>query len=263
MWPIKDPAHLPETMRQAHGYPYLSGAFKSVWLEGLSVAHELIERHEEMHGYETYYQDSFGAHYIAALADPQFGTDKIIFDGVTDPSMAHLHRNDQAVWQAFAQAQEGLKSAPRGAIALLDNGGRWYIRLHAGEGYISECRTMRCTGPRPTVREIQECLLSYEGYLARKHAEKEREVLRNFARLRELDLQPSQMVRDVALTHNGKRSKISFKIESISDTGYLKLFDGVLRGSRQRFTASVPACQIVAAQVQAPEPKKAVASVDF
>jgi hypothetical protein len=250
-------------MRQAHGYPYLSSAFKSLWLDGLSVAHQLLARHEEKHGYETYYQDSFGTDYIAALADPQFGTEDIMFDGVTEPSMAHLHRNDQPAWQAFAKAREDLKSAPRGAIALLDDGRRWHIRLHAGEGYISECKTMRCAGPKPTAREIQECLLSYEGYLARKHAGKEREILRNFARLRELNLQPGQTVRDVELPHNGKRAKISFKIQSISDTGYLSLTDGMLRGSSSRLNGSVAACQITANQVQAPEPKKVAVPVDL
>lgn len=263
MWSIKDPSQLPPTMRQAHGYPYLQNEFFSLWLAGLDVAHQLLELHEEQHGHETYFQDSFGAHYISALADPRFGTEDIVFDGVTDPSVAHLHRNDQPAWQAFANAREGLKSAPRGAIALLNNGGRWHIRLHAGGGYISECRTMRCTGPKPTASEIHSCLLSYEGYLARKQAEKEREIIRNFARLRELNLQPGQTVRDVEQTHNGKRSKISYRIQSISDTGYLSLVDGVLRGSRTRFTGSVAACRITASQVQAPEPKKAAPLVDL
>ena len=84
----------------------------------------------------------------------------------------------------------------------------------------------------------------------------------NYARLRDLHLQPGMTIRDVELNYNCKRSKISFKVDSISESGYLKLVDGVLRGSRQRFTASVPACQIVAAQVLVAQPKKAVAPVD-
>lgn len=264
-WPIKDPTHLPTTirMRAAHCYPYLNNAFLPLWLEGLHVAHALLDRHEADHGNETYYQDSFGADYIAALADPQFETDEFMFDGVTDPAMAHLHRNDQPAWQTFKDAQEGLKSAPRGAIALLNDAGRWHIRVHAGEGYVCHCRTMRSSGPKPTAREIHECLLSTEGYSARCQAREERKILTNFARLRDLNLQPGMTISNVELNHNSKRTKISFKIESISSSGYLKLFDGVLRGSPQRFTAEVPACQIVAAQVQAPKPKKAVAPVDL
>ena len=261
MWPIKDPMQLHETMRQACGYHYLNHSFRPLWLEGLRVAHKLLDLHEEERGNETYYQDSFCADYIAALADPQFDTANIVFDGETDPAMAHLHRIDQPAWQAFKSAQESLKSAPRGAIALLNSEGRWHIRIHAGDGYISECRTMRTSGPKPSVREIQECLLSYEGYLARCQAKEERIILRNFARLRDLNLLPGQTIRDVDLTHNGKRSKISFTILSISATGFLSLTNGVLRGSRNRFTATVAAWQITASQVQVPEPKKAAAAI--
>jgi hypothetical protein len=262
MWPIKDATQLPATMRKTNGYPYLSETFFPLWLEGLRVAHQLLDEHEEKHGNETYYQDSFGADYIAALADPQFAADGIMFDGVTDPALAHLHRNDQPAWQAFKLAQEGLKTAPRGAIALLCDQGRWHIRIHAGAGYISECRTMRSSGPKPTVREIQECLLSYEGYLARCHARIERTILGNFARLRELNLQPGQKLRDVELQHKGKQTKMTFKIQSISDNGYLFLNDGTLRGVGTRFTATVAACDISKDQVQAPAPKKVTAPVD-
>jgi len=89
------------------------------------------------------------------------------------------------------------------------------------------------------------------------------EYPRELGRLRELKLQPGMTIRDVELSHKNRLSKISFKIESITDTGYLQLTDGMLRGSRQRFTASVPACKIVAAQVRANEPKKTVARVDL
>ncbi|MFC5550172.1 hypothetical protein [Massilia aerilata] len=262
MWPIKDPTQLPIPMRKTNGYAYLSDAFFPLWLEGLRVAHMLLDDHEEKHGNETYYQDSFGGHYIAALADPQFGDAGIIFDGVTDPAMAHLHRNDQSAWQAFKAAQEGLKSAPRGAIALLCDQGRWHIRIHAGAGYLSECRTMRSSGPKPSVQEIRECLLSYEGYLARCHARVERTILRNFARLRELNLQPGLMLREVELQHKGRMSKMNFKIQSISENGYLFLTDGTLRGARERFTATVAACDINKDQVHVPPPKKAAAPVD-
>lgn len=263
MWSIKEPFQLPETMRQARGYHYLNNSFLPLWLEGLRVAHKLLDHHEEENGNETYYQDSFGADYIAALVEPQFDTASIVFDGETDPAMAHLHRIDQPAWQAFKNAQESLKSAPRGAIALLSAEGRWHIRIHAGDGYISECRTMRTSGPKPSVREIQECLLSYEGYLARCQAKEERTILSNYARLRDLNLQPGQTIRDVELTHNGKRSKISFTIQSISATGFLSLTDGVLRGSRTRFTATVAAWQITARQVQVPGPTQAVAAIDI
>jgi hypothetical protein len=261
MWPIHEPQQLPVTMRlrEALHYPYLVNAYLPMWLEGLRVAHRLLDVHEKWNGDETYYQDNFGKDFIEALADPQFGSSEILFDGVTDPSMAHLHRNEQPAWQAFKQAQEGLKTAPRGAIALLRDGDRWQIRVHAGEGYISECRTMRSSGPKPEVREIHECLLATEAYTARCQAREEKEILRNFARLRELNLQPGQTLRDVELLHNYKFTKMSFRIVSISDTGYLKLGDGVLRGSRQRFTAVVPAWKITASQLQTSLPKKAVA----
>jgi hypothetical protein len=249
-------------LREALHYPYLVNAYLPMWLEGLRVAHRLLDVHEEWNGNETYYQDNFGKDYIEAFANPQFGSSEILFDGVTDPSMAHLQRSDQPAWQALKQAQEGLKTAPRGAIAMLRDGERWHIRLHAGEGYISECRTMRSSGPKPEVREIHECLLATEAYTARCQAREEKEILRNFARLCELNLQPGQTLRDVELLHNYKSTKMSFKIVSISDTGYLKLGDGVLRGSRQRFTAVVPAWKITAGQLQATSSKKVVA-VDF
>jgi hypothetical protein len=262
-WPIKDPTQLPAEMRLEHGYPYLCNSFLPLWLEGLRVSHWLLDRHEENHGNEVYYQDNFGRDYIAAMPDPQFDTCGIVFDDVTDPAVAHLHRNEQPAWQAFKAAKESLKTGPRGAIALLGNQGRWYIGIHAGDGYINECRTMRSSGPKPEVREIQECLLSYEGFLARSHAKRERTILQNFARLRELNLQPGQTVRDVELLHNGKRSKITFKIESISASGYLSLGDGTLRGARARFTASIPACDICKDQVQLPVLKKKAVPVDL
>jgi hypothetical protein len=237
-WPINDPTQLPATMRIAHGYDYLNEALNGMWLDGLAVAHRLLERHEEQHGHATYYQDSFGPDYIAALADPRISAGVgIVYDEVADSAHSHLPRNKQPSWQAFEEARLGLKLAPRGSIALLRADNRWHIRIHAGGGYVSDCKTMRSTGPKPTAREIQECVLSYEGYLARKHAEKEREILRNFARLRE---------------HNGKTSKMTFRIQSISDNGYLSLVDGKLRGASGRFTATLAASRIEASQIQAP-----------
>jgi len=263
-WPIDHAEQLPATMRQAHGYDYLNKALNGMWLDGLSVAHQLLERHEEKHGYATYYQDSFGPDYIAALADPRIGDGVgIVYDEVADPAHGHLPRKEQPSWQAFEEARLGLKLAPRGSIALLRADDRWHIRIHAGGGYVSECKTMRSTGPKPTAREIQECVLSYEGYLARKHAEKEREILRNFGRLRELKLQPGHMLRDVELHHNGKHRKMTFRIQSISETGYLSLVDGTLRGASGRFTTTVAASDIEASQIQAPALKKIAAVVDL
>lgn len=263
-WPIKDPVQLPATMRRAHGYDYLDNELNNMWLDGLAVAHQLLERHEEDHGHATYYQDSFGPAYIAALGDPRIGAGVgIVYDEVANPAHSHLPRKEQPSWQAFEEARLGLKLAPRGSIALLRADERWHIRIHAGGGYVSDCKTMRCTGPKPTAREIHECVLSTEGYLARKHAEKEREILRNFARLRELKLQPGHTLRDVELQHNGKTSKMTFRIQSISDNGFLSLVDGTLRGARGRFTATVAASRIKASQIQTPAPKKVAAPVDL
>jgi len=262
-WPINEPTELPATMRRAHGYDYLDNELNGMWLDGLAVAHQLLERHEEDHGHATYYQDSFGSGYIAALADPRIGAGVgIVYDEVANPAHSHLPRKEQPSWQAFEEARLGLKLAPRGSIALLRADDRWHIRIHAGGGHVSDCKTMRSTGPKPTAREIQECVLSYEAFLARKHAEKEREILRNFARLRELKLQPGHTLRDVQLQHNGKTSKMTFRIQSISDSGFLSLVDGTLRGARGRFTATVAASRIEASQIQAPAPKKVAAPVD-
>ena len=263
MWQTKDPTQLPAALRKNHGYPYLCNSLFPMWLEGLEVSHRLLDAHEQQHGNDTYYQDNFGKDYIGALANPQFGADEIVFNAVTDPSMAHLHRKDHPSWQALKEACEGLKTAPRGAIALLGDADRWHIRIHAGDGYISDCKTMRSSGPKPSIGEIQNCVLSYEAYLSRCQARDERAVLKNFARLRELDLQPGQTVRDVELQHNGKRSKISFTIKSISDTGYLSLVDGVLRGSRSRFTATVPARDVTASQAKPLVPTKVAAPGDL
>lgn len=263
MWTIEDPTQLPAAIRKTGGYPYLSNSLFPLWLEGLRVSHQLLDVHEKNHGNEIYYQDNFGVDYIAALGDPQFGTSGIVFDGVTEPEMAHLHRNDQPAWQAFKAAKDCLKTAPRGAIALLGDQGRWHISIHAGDGYVSDCKTMRSSGPKPEAREIQECLLSYEAYLARCQAKRERTILRNFARLRELNLQPGQIVRDVELLHNGKRSKINFKIGEISHTGYLSLTDGTRRGARARFSTTIPACDISKDQVRASVSKKVAAPVDL
>lgn len=265
MWPIKEPTDLPTDIRfrEALRYPYLATSFRPLWLEALQVAHLLLDRHTAEHGNETYYQDNFGVDFIAALADPQFASSDFVLDEMTDPAMAHLHRNEQPAWQAFKEAQQGLKTAPRGAIALLKDGDRWHIRVHVGDAYVSDCKTMRSSGPKPTAREIHECVLSFEGYLARCQAREERTILNNFARLRDLNLQSGMTIRNVELHHNGKRAKIRFKIETIASNGYLKLSDGVLRGSSRRFEAWVPACQIAAEQVQAPERKTAVAPVDL
>lgn len=250
-------------MRKAPGYPYLQNELADMWLAGLDVAHKLLERHEEQNGHAVYYQDNFGADYIAALADPKMGAGAVIvFDEVADPAAEHLHRNDQPSWQAFNKAREALKTAPRGAIALLRTTDRWHIRIHAGGGSVSDCKTMRSTGPKPAAREIQECLLAYEAYGARHHAKKEREILSNYARLRELNLQPGQSVREVPTTHNGKVRKISYRIQSVTETGYVSLVDGALRGSPQRFAVTVAACSITLSQVQPNEPKKMVVPVE-
>jgi hypothetical protein len=245
---IKDPTQLPAPMRQAQGYPYLNNELQSMWLDGLSVAHQLLDLHKEKHGHETYYQDSFGRDYIAALADPRISAGVgIMYDEVADSAHSHLPRKEQPSWQAFEEARLGLKVAPRGSIALLRANDRWHIRIHAGGDYVSDCKTMRCTGPKPTAREIQECVLSYESYLARKHAEKEREILHNFATMRELKLQPGHRVRNVMALYNGKTRTMSFTIQSVSETGYVSLVDGTYAGCRQRIAHMVPACEFTAA----------------
>lgn len=263
MWTITNPTQLPASMRQAHGYPYLQNEFSDMWFAGLDVAHKLLDRHEQQNGNAVYYQDNFAADYIAALSDPKMGAGAVIvFDEVADPAAEHLHRNDQPSWQAFNKAREALKTAPRGAIALLRSTDRWHIRIHVGGGSVSDCKTMRSTGPKPSAREIQCCVLAYEAYTARHQAKKEREILRNFARLRELNLQPGQSVREVPTTYNGKVRTISYKIDSISDTGYVSLVGGALRGSPKRFSATVAAGDITLAQVQMNEPKKTAVPID-
>ena len=258
MFNITDPSQFPAATRLAPLYPYLNNEFFSLWLDGLNVAHQLLERHQAAHGNSTYYQDNFGLDYIAALDNPQFGDGAgIVFDCVADPALSDLHRNDHPDWQAFKQAREDLKSAPRGTIALLNAEDRWHIRIHCGGGYVSDCKTMRSTGPKPTVREIQECVLKTEAYLARKQAEKEQQYINSFARLRELHLQPGMTVQDVILPYNGKGCSMVFRVESISKTGSVSLIDGRLRGSPKRFTATIPACDITHEQVRAIPPKKA------
>lgn len=261
MWTITDPTQLPANVRVVAFYDYLNKEFLEMWLEGLEVAHRLTEQHAEQHGNATYYQDTFGAHYIAALANPRLEGD-IVFDEMAEPTHAHLHRNDQPSWQAFKLATERLKTEPRGSIALLGAEDRWHIRIHCGGGYVSDCKTMRSRGPKPSAREIHECLLSTESYLAKHQARKEREILSNFAAMRELKLQPGQRIRNVRAVFNGKTRSMTFTVKSISETGYVSLGDGTLAGSGQRFTHSVPACEITAEQLQAPKTKKAVTVVD-
>lgn len=263
MWTITDPSQLPIPMRKTHGDPYLANSFFPMWLEGLQVAHQLLDQHQQRYGNDTYHQDKFGADYIAALANPCFGSDEIVFDSETDPSLAHSYRHDQPAWQTFRQATEALKTAPRGAIALLRDGERWHIRIHAGDGCISECRTMRSSGPKPSAKEIRECLLAYEAYTARHHANLEKEYLMNFSRLRELRLKPGMTVQDVRVLYKGKFRPIRFLIKSITETGYLSLVDGVLRGCRGRFNATVAAYTIEASQVQSSPSNKAVPAADL
>lgn len=256
MWNITDPKQLPAHLRQAATYDYLNAECRDVWLAGLEVAHRLTEQYAEKHGENaTYYQDSFGADYIAALANPRL-EGGIIYDEMADPAHAHLHRNDQPSWQAFKLAIERLKSAPRGSIALLGDETRWHIRFHAGGGFISDAKTMRSTGPKPTAREIHECLLSTESYVAKHHVRKEREILSNFATMRALKLQPGFRVRNVDARVNGCTRTMRFTIDSISETGYVKLVNGTYPGIRGRVTHTVPACEITAAQLEAPLPKK-------
>lgn len=265
MWTIQDPTQLPTTLRlkKAHSHPYLTNTFLPLWLECLLVAHRLLDCHEAWHPGDVYYDSNFVPDFISALADPQFGTSEIMFDGVTDPTTTHLARKDQPVWQAFQKAQEAIAKAPRGAIALLDHGGHWYIRVHAGDGYLFDCRTMRLSGPKPTAREIHECLLAYEGYLARCQATEEKRILANYARLLELNLQVGMAVRDVHVIHKGKSRNMHFKVRSISPAGYVDLFDGTLRGSGQRLCVWEPAHKILLSQVQAADAKMTARLVDL
>lgn len=244
MWTINTPDQLPPQMRQARGYHYLNNSYASLWLKALTVDHGLLEAHEEIHGKKAYYQESFGIDYIARLSNPQFGTSSLFFDGTADLSQVQLHYSEQHCWQEFERALEGLRSAPRGAIALLNAQGRWHIRIHAGDGYISECRTMRCTGPKPSVHEIQDCLVTYEGYLAGCQAKAEKIILRNFALLRALKLQPGQMLSDVKLQRGGQVRGLNLRIQAISPSGYLSLTDPSPAGNKTRFNATVAASKI-------------------
>lgn len=231
-------------MRRARGYQYLSNSYASLWLEALTVAHRLLDQHEEVHGKKPYYQEHFGIDYIAGLSDPQFGASRFFFDGTTEFSRDHLQYREQHCWKEFERALEGLRSAPRGAIALLNAQGRWHIRIHAGDGYLSKCRTMRCTGPKPSVREIQDCLVAYEGYLAGCQAKAEKIILKNFSLLRALKLRPGQMLSDVKLLREDQGRGLNLRIQAISPSGYLTLTDPRPANVKTRFNATVAASQI-------------------
>ena len=242
---------IPDHLRQPPGlYPYLA-AMPDYWRHAMDVAHRLLDQHEAASPNATYYQDNFGDDYINALE----------FDGIARPLVVtSIHevtsclnssaRKDNPDWCAYSAALEELKALPRGTQILVrkiyEGGDHWEAKINAGAGYINGCSTMQRFKEQPGPEEAVKTLLRYEAYLARQQAQKERLILANYGRIKELGLVPGMRLREVRALHNGRTRSFSFDISAVHDNGTLRLVNGKLRGSRATFDTTKEACEISA-----------------
>jgi hypothetical protein len=249
MFNITSHHDIPAEFRSAGLYPYLDNALREYWLHAIDVAHQLLAKHKASRGSETYYQDRFGTDFIAALQNnwiPETAGVVGIFK--LDHTLTVEQKNGDAGWREYKAARDELKTQPRGSQILVHKRSigytAWEARIHAGGQYVSDCATMKKYEQQPPASAAVNCLLSYEAYLARKQAETEMLMLANYARIRELNLQPGTMLKEIELYHNGKTRKFSFRVESISPAGKLVLAAGKLRGSGNSFSTTVEACSV-------------------
>lgn len=251
MFNITSHKELPANLRRAGSYSYLDNELNAYWLHAIDVAHDLITKHEIAHGWETYYQVDFAADFIVALKDNGIAQPAEIMGEISlDYAIRLEDRKSDIAFVWHKEAIEKLKVSPRGTQFLVEikwamgDGTHWEVRIHTGGGNISECKTMERYTERPPVAAAVQCMLSYEAYLARSQADKERICLANYARIRELDLQPGLKLRDIEIHFNGKYRKMSFDIQAINSSGSLSLINGKMRGSSSVFNCEKDAMTI-------------------
>lgn len=249
MFNITSHHDIPAEFRRAGMYHYLDNELREYWLHAIDVAHQLLKRHKDTHGRATYYQDQFGADFIAALQNnwiPESAGIVGIFK--LDQSLTAEQKKSDAGWCEYKAAREALQTQSRGSQILVHKRSigytAWEARIHAGGQYISDCATMKKYEQQPPAAAAVNCLLSYEAYLARKQAESELLMLANYARIRELQLQPGTALKEIELLHKGKMRKFSFAVQSITPTGKLVLAAGKLRGSASGFSSTIDASSI-------------------
>lgn len=259
MFEITTHHEIPATLRRAGMYPYLDNELQEYWLHAIDVAHQLLARHRQARGRETYYQDQFGSDFIGTLQNswiPESAGVVGIFK--LDNSLTAEQKKGEAAWCEYKAARDELKGRPRGSQILVHKRSisftAWEARIHAGGQYVSDCATMEKYAEQPPAAAAINCLLSYEAYLARKQAESELLMLANYARIRDLHLRPGMALKEIELVRNGKTRKFSFSIESITPDGKLVLTAGKLRGSANTFSSTINACSIDGNSIVQPKP---------
>lgn len=245
---------LPSHLRRAGTYPYLDNELNRYWLHAVDTAHTLLDKHRQLHGNATYYQDNFGDDFVSLLENDWIEQPvQVIREIELDLRLYGNDRKQDPSWQQYSAAVEQLKTSPRGTQVLVhmlsDDHAHWEARIHAGGGYISECGTMPRYKEKPSHEAAVSTLLHYEAYLARKCAEKDNEIIANYAKIRELGIHPGMELCKVEVSTFGKCCLMSFTVQQIYENGVLQLVNGRRRGSWKRYEMALAASLICPANI--------------
>jgi len=244
---------LPLSIRSLTGsYPYLHTHHFAYWRHAVDVAHQLLSRFREQHADDpskTYYQDDFRTDFLAELTQTDLHEQaQMIGQFELNQSLRGAERDKDPNWIGYREAAAKLKSSPRGTAivykSIYDGGSHWEATVSCGGGNLSGCSTMKKGQGPATLQAIWQNLLGYEGYLARRQAETEQLILKNYARIHELKLRVGLRLQDVEVDIEYKPRKLRFVVLELLENGMLKLGEGKMHGSRKMFEATINAIRI-------------------
>lgn len=248
---------LPAKLRGAGLYTYLNTHHQSYWRHAVDVAHDLLNRFNEQHDgerFKVYYQDQFSADFLAALKQTDLAPEaKLLGPFELNRSLLGTDKDNDQNHLGYGEALSELRAGPRGMAlvykSVYEGGSHWEASVHCGGGYISGCNTMAKTSKPATYEAIRANVLSYESYLARKQAECEQVILKNYARINELSLRPGTCLQDVEINLDYKQRRMRFVILAVHENGQIMLGEGKMRGSSKIFSATIDAIRIKAENI--------------
>lgn len=259
---------LPAQMRGAGLYTYLNTHHQSYWRHAVDVAHHLLSRFNEQHEGDTfkvYYQDQFSADFQAAIKQNDLAPEaKLLGPFELNRSLRGADRDNDPNHLGYREALAELKAGPRGTAvvykSVYESGSHWEASVHCGGGYVSDCETMAKTSKPATHEAICANVLSYESYLARKQAECEQVILKNYARINELAIRPGTRLQDVEINIDYKQQRMRFLVQAVHEDGQITLGEGKMRGSSKIYSVTIDAVRIKSANLlpnAPPAPKPA------
>jgi hypothetical protein len=251
---IKDYDDLHPSLRRAGHYSYLNTHHNAYWLDAVDLAHKLMTAHAESNPDRVYFQDQFSNDFSAALVSSDVDpAARLVGQYQVDSTLSQRAKKDDPNWVEFSIAMAALADSGRGNALIVKmiygEDSHWKARVNLGGGHIGECGTLPRNSQKPTYLAVVANMIIYEGYLARRQADKERLILANYARITDFDLQPGAKLQGIEVSIEGKLRTMHFTIREIHLNGSLSLSEGRFRGESTSFNTTIETASVTALNI--------------